>query len=58
MRTLQIYSQQFSYITYSSVNCIYMWYITSLVPIYLITGSLYLLTAFIQFFLPATPRLW
>ena len=34
-----------------------MLYITSLVLIYLITGNLYLFTAFIQFPLPSPPTL-
>ena len=41
MRTQDLLSEQFSYIAYSSFN--YLLYITSLVLIYLISGSLYIL---------------
>ena len=55
MRTLKVYSQQLSYITQSSVHYIYC--VVHCIPstFYLITGSLYFLTAFIQFPLPPCP---
>lgn len=34
-----------------------MLYMTSLVPIYLLTGSLYVLAGFIQFTLSTTPKM-
>ena len=52
MRTLRIYSLNNFPIYHTAVLIIFIMYITSLVLIYLITGSLDLLTAFIQFLLP------
>ena len=52
MRTQDLLSSQLSYITSSSVDCIYHIVITSPGLICLITGTLYLWTAFIHFSLP------
>ena len=57
MKTLRIYSQQLLRINICEINVLIiliMLYITSLVLTYLITGSLYFLTTFIQFPLPNT----
>ena len=54
MKTLRIYSQQLSYVTAMLIALIIL-YIASLGLIYHITGSLYLLTTFIQS--PPTPPL-
>ena len=52
MRALRTYSTQLSHTTYSSVHYIHHVVHYILVLIYVIPGSLYLLTAFIQFPLP------
>ena len=56
MRTLRIYSLNSCHILHPALFTIFiMLCITALVLIYLITGSLYLLTTFIQFPLPPPP---
>ena len=53
MRTLRIFSLNHFVIHYTAVLIIFIiLYTTSLVIIYVMYGSLYLLIAFIQFFLP------
>ena len=56
MRTLRIYSLNHFHILHTAVFVIFiMLYFMSLVLIYLVTGSLYLLTTFIQLCLPPPP---
>ena len=56
MRTLRIYSLNNFHIQHTTVLIVFiMLYFTSLVLIYLIIGSLYLLTTFLQFLLPSPP---
>ena len=56
MRTLRIYYLNNFHIQCTAVFSIFiMLYITSLILIYLITGSLYLLTVFIQVPIPPPP---
>ena len=56
MRTQDLLLKIYIYDT-TELIILSMLYTTSLVFIYLITGSLYLLTAFIQFLFPHPPRL-
>lgn len=56
MRTLRVYSLNNFQLYHTAVlTLLIMLYITSLVFIYLITGSLYLLTTFLQVPPPPTP---
>ena len=58
MRTLRIYSlYNFPMYHTAVLAIVIMLYITSLVLIYLITESLYLLTTFLQFPLPSFPAI-
>ena len=62
MTTLRIYSLNYFCTYHTAVFITFiMWQVTSLVLIYLLTGSLYPLTTFIQFPIPSQPpppHLW
>lgn len=49
METLWVYSLNKGHVTYGSVSSICRLYASSLVLIHLLTASLYILTAFMQF---------